>query len=253
MQLLYITIFIIIMKEIIQGVLRKGGIQLKRYPDPDLSRRIKLLKNCAIDTILDIGANDGGYAMDMRKHGYTKKIISFEPLKNAFIGLTIASSRDKNWIVNNYAIGDADTTSVINVAENSLSSSILNMLPAHTNSAPESRYIARQEIEIRKIDSVFDEFCTPEDHILMKVDTQGFEKNVIDGASESLKHIRVIQLEMSIIPLYESEMLYLDMIQYMDKKGFHLFTLENGFSDPDTGQILQIDGFFMNKNYLQKV
>jgi hypothetical protein len=85
---------------------------------------------------------------------------------------------------------------------------------------------------------------------MVKIDTQGYEKNVIDGATASLDKIKVFQLEMSIFPLYENEMLYLDMIQYLDNKGFQLFTLENGFSDPKTGQLLQLDGIFVNKQYI---
>ena len=83
---------------------------------------------------------------------------------------------------------------------------------------------------------------------MLKIDTQGYEKNVIDGATKSLGSIKVIQLEMSILPLYENEMLYVDMINYLDKKGFQLFSLENGFSDQHTGQLLQVDGIFVQKN-----
>lgn len=83
---------------------------------------------------------------------------------------------------------------------------------------------------------------------MMKIDTQGFEKNIIDGANESLKHFKIIQLEMSIVPLYENEMLYIEMINYLDKRGFQLFSLENGFSDRTTGQLLQVDGIFVQNS-----
>jgi hypothetical protein len=63
---------------------------------------------------------------------------------------------------------------------------------------------------------------------MIKIDTQGYEKNVIDGATESLNNIKIIQLEMSILPLYENEILFIEMINYLDKKGFQLFSLENG-------------------------
>jgi hypothetical protein len=58
----------------------------------------------------------------------------------------------------------------------------------------------------------------------------------------------VIQLEMSLVPLYENEMLFFEMTKYLNDKGFQLYSLENGFSNPDTGQLLQVDGIFI-KNF----
>lgn len=164
-----------------------------------------------------------------------------------------ASLKDNNWLVNNYALGNEDIKSMINVAGNSFSSSILNMLPTHLKSEPESIYIAQEEIEIKKIDSIFNSFCNKEDRVMIKIDTQGYEKNVIDGATESLNNIKIIQLEMSILPLYENEILFIEMINYLDKKGFQLFSLENGFSDLTTGQLLQVDGIFVQKTFANKV
>jgi len=85
--------------------------------------------------------------------------------------------------------------------------------------------------------------------VMMKIDTQGYEKNVIDGALTSLNRIKIIQLEMSIVPLYENETLFVEMIQYLDNNGFILYSLENGFSNPTTGQLLQVDGIFVNKAF----
>jgi len=79
---------------------------------------------------------------------------------------------------------------------------------------------------------------------MMKIDVQGFEKNVLDGATKSLDSIKIIQLEMSIIPLYENEMLFVDMINYLKDRGFELFSLENGYFDSTTGKLLQVDGTF---------
>jgi FkbM family methyltransferase len=238
------------MKILIQKVLNNFGYQIKKFPevDHDLKRRLQIVNFYNIDTIFDIGASHGQYANSMRELGYSKKIISFEPLKSAFKYLETASLNDKNWIVNNYALGGEDIKSLINVASNSYSSSILNMLPAHLNSAPQSRYMAKEEIEIKKLDSVFNSFCSPTDCIMLKIDTQGYEKKVIEGATRSLKKIKIMQMEISIIPLYENEMIFLEMLNYLDNIGFKLFSLENGFSDPNTGQLLQVDGIFVSKS-----
>ena len=122
------------------------------------------------------------------------------------------------------------------------------MLPEHIKSAPESIYISKQNIEIKKLDSVFESYYEVGDNIMVKIDTQGYEKNVILGAENSLSKIKIIQLEMSVVPLYENEIIFTEMIDFLDKKGFELFFLENGFTDIKTGRLLQLDGIFMNKN-----
>jgi FkbM family methyltransferase len=235
------------MKELIKKTLKKAGFQIKRFPDGDYLRRIKIINDNHINLVLDVGANNGGYALSMREFGYTKKIISFEPLKSAFSELKISAQKDKNWILNNYALGNEDTKSVINISGNSFSSSILNMLPQHLNSAPESRFISQEEIEIKKLDTIFSSMCSPTDNVMLKIDTQGYEKNVIDGAIESLPKIKIIQLEMSIVQLYESELMMTEMINYLDAKGYQLFSLENGFGDSESGQLLQVDGIFVRR------
>ena len=143
-----------------------------------------------------------------------------------------------------------NTIGIINVSEKSDCSSILNMLPSHIESASGLKYIAQQEITIKKLDSVFSSFASNSDKVMIKIDTQGFEKNVIDGALESLKRIMIIQIEMSIVPMYENEMLFIEMIQYLEKKNFQLYSLENGHFNRNTGQLLQVDGIFVNKTLI---
>lgn len=240
------------MKRILKNSLKKIGVQIKRYPDLYLKRRMLLMSKLGIDTVFDIGANTGQYALELRELGYMNRIISFEPLRNAFEELYNNSLRFKNWQVCNYALGDENCTSSINIANNSYSSSILEMLPSHVESAPDSKYIDKEEIEIKRLDNVFSSFCRNDYSVMLKIDTQGYEKNVIDGATNILNRISLIQLEMSIIPLYSEEMLFTEMINHLDKIGFQLVSLEDGFSDASTGQLLQVDGLFVNKQSLKK-
>jgi hypothetical protein len=51
-------------------------------------------------------------------------------------------------------------------------------------------------------------------------------------------------MEMSLVPLYGTELLFDEMCILMREKGYTLIAIENGFSAPDTGQLLQIDGIF---------
>ena len=141
-------------------------------------------------------------------------------------------------------IGDTDEMREINIAGNSYSSSLLDMLPSHVKSAPKSKYIGKEVIDIRKLDSLFENLCSATKNIYMKIDTQGFERRVLKGAENSLAHIDTVQMEMSLVPLYDGELLFNELYSLMNSKGYVLLSIENGFSDPISNQLLQVDGIF---------
>lgn len=227
------------------------GLQVKPYPDADLRRRIKIIHHYGIDTLLDIGAATGEYVEKMRECGYRNRIISFEPLSASFLQLQKKAARDAAWQICNFALGNHDGRAVINVAGNADSSSLLNMLPEHEAGEPHSRYVRKEEIEIKRLDGVFGQYCTRQNKVMLKIDVQGFEKPVLDGAGEILDAVGIIQVEMSLVPLYEKQPLFAEMIDYLAGKGFQLYSLENGFANHHTGQLLQVDGIFVKQEAMR--
>ena len=238
-----------IFKNVVRSLLRANGRQISPYPDRDLMRRMKLIRHFRIDKILDVGANDGYYASQMIELGFRGPIISFEPIREVFQKLTKASSNYRNWQTENMALGDEDGEAEINVAgNNGGSSSILEMLPTHIEASPESRYVGRERIVVRKLDTIFSQFYEQGDRILMKLDTQGFERNVLEGALRSLKEIQGVQIEMFLQELYKGQMLFDETIRYMEGLGFRLYSIENAFYNKSTGQLLCLDGIFFREN-----
>ena len=228
-------------------ILWRFGYDISRFnhTSHSLARRQRLIQHYQIDTVLDIGANSGQFASELRRDiGYTHHILSFEPLSQAFKSLRENAQDDGAWDVFNYAIGDVEEKREINVAGNSLSSSLLNILPSHLEAAPYSRYVGKEIIEIRTLDAIFGDLCRSSKNIYMKIDTQGFESKVLKGAEKSLARINTVQVEMSLVPLYDGELLFDDMCTLMNQKGYTLVSIESGFSDPASGQLLQIDGIF---------
>jgi FkbM family methyltransferase len=231
----------------LRRILWKFGYDICRFDRTShpLARRKHILENYEIDTILDIGANSGQFAHELREDiGYAGRIISFEPLHEAFKSLEAHAKGDQRWEIFNFAIGDVEEKREINIAGNSLSSSFLDMLPSHLNAAPESKYVGKEVIEVRTLDSMFERVCGNAGNIYMKIDTQGFESRVLKGAAMSLPRINTVQMEMSLVPLYGTELLFDEMCNLMRDKGYTLIAIENGFSVPGTAQLLQIDGIF---------
>ena len=236
------------MKNQFKNILRKFGYDINLYPTQDIRRRIQLFKYFNINKIFDVGANTGGYASSMRSAGYVDNIISFEPVKEAFDQLAKRAIHDTKWKTKNIALGNNDGSSIINVSQNLVSSSIAEMSSLHVDSAPDSVYVRKEEIKIHKLDTIFFDLADKQDKIILKIDTQGFEKNVIDGAEKSLPLISGLQLEMSLVPLYNNELLFPELLRYLNDRGYSLYSLENGFSNPESGQLLQVDGIFFRKD-----
>ncbi|MES9962711.1 MAG: FkbM family methyltransferase [Candidatus Sedimenticola sp. 20ELBAFRAG] len=234
-------------KHNIRRLLWRVGYDISRFDSTShpLARRKALLESYDIQLILDVGANIGQFSEQMRNDiGYTGDIISFEPLSSEFEILKDKAANDKKWKAINCAIGDAEGKTTINIAGNSYSSSILNMLESHEKSAPDSKYVGQDTVDIRTLDSIMDDLSTNGTNIYLKIDTQGFESKVIKGAETALNRIDTIQLEMSLIPLYEDELLFNDLYSILCSKGYTLVAIEPGFSDSNSGQMLQIDGIF---------
>lgn len=209
-----------------------------------LLRRQRLIKNLGIDLVLDIGANTGQFGRELRAIGYRGAIVSFEPLTKAFEQLKAASQGDESWQVLNLALGDARNQQQIHLAANSESSSLLAMLPLHEDAAPYSRYTGEETVQVDTLDAVFDSVCAGARKIYMKVDTQGYEAQVLRGAARSIDRIDAIQIEMSLAPLYDGQALFGDLYAELTRKGFALVGLENNFGDARTGHLLQVDGIF---------
>lgn len=203
------------------------------------------LRHHHVDLVFDIGANEGQFARELRAGGYSGGIVSFEPLSSAHARLLQASANDKAWHVQpRCAVGDHLGEIELNISGNSVSSSILPMLSAHRDAAPQSSYQGREATPLITLDSVTSSYLPGAQAPFLKVDTQGYEWQVLDGARDILPRVCGIQIELSLVPLYEGQRLWRDCIERLEANGFQLWTLSPEFVDPVTGRTLQWDGLF---------
>lgn len=226
------------------------GVEMNRY-DPtatQFGRFIAALDTFQIDLIVDVGANEGQFGESLRESGYRGSIVSFEPLKTAHNQLLVNSRYDPHWIVHpRCAIGDKNGEIEINISANSVSSSVLPMLNSHMEAAPHAGYVGKERCDLITLDSVLPDYIETSTSLLLKIDTQGYEWQVLDGAMESIKNTRGILIEMSLIPLYKGQRLWLDIIDRLETEGFILWALQPAFDDPANGRTLQLDGLFFRK------
>lgn len=233
------------LKRIIQRILGIFNLRLQFIRDYSTSSTIASLD---ISLVIDVGANAGQFAMEIREKGYQGEIVSFEPLIDAHQQLLRNSSKDKLWKIHpRCAVGDFDGEIEIQVAGNSYSSSIRPMLDSHINAAPDSAPIGVNLAQIIRLDALIDQWRDHDGNIYLKIDTQGFEREVLIGAPETLSLVTAVQLELSIIELYEGQALFDYFFDFFQRNGFHLYQLIPGFLDPRTGQLLQFDAVFIRE------
>lgn len=212
--------------------------------DPYSRRLARTLQARSIEAVLDVGANVGQFATQLRSAGYSGRIVSIEPLSGAFAELSRRAARDDRWDVVNAAVGSGGGTATIHVAANSYSSSLLEMTDTHITAAPGSEPVSTEEVALVGIPELVDRFGLDPARTLMKIDTQGFEGQVLDSAGPLVDQLAAIQLELSFVELYAGQPLYDELVARMRVAGLTLWSMETGFSDQQ-GRLMQVDGLFV--------
>ena len=240
------------LKHSLRSAIEATGYQVQKtdvYSSQKLRHRL-LFSYLPIDLVLDVGANTGQFAQHCREAGYPGEIISFEPSAAAHAALLHSAASDPHWsVARRIALGSVNGEADINIAANSHSSSILPMLDTHLTANPASRYIQKERVPLRRLDDLIP--ATPTHRIFLKLDVQGYESHVLSGATQTLNQTLALQLELSVVPLYEGQTLMPQMIADLATKGFDLWDLEPNFRNPSTGRLLEVDAIFTRPSALR--
>jgi FkbM family methyltransferase len=235
-------------KFLVQRVLRGFGWEIRRFELEEEARLVRLLHLKNVDTVLDVGANIGQFAMGTRQAGFKGKIISFEPQSAAHAKLAAFAAKQNNWVVAaRCAVGASIGKTEINLSQNSVSSSILDIDQAHTSSAPASSYEGKESVDVITLDSCKEVPSTG--NIFLKVDTQGFEMPVLQGADKLLNRVAGVQLETSLTELYKGQAMFTELISFMESRNFTIWSINPGFNNRETGQLLQADVTFVRRGH----
>ena len=233
-----------------RSALRRLGVDVRRYrpdakpPSRYVRRRSLLMAEHAISLVLDVGAGQGLYSLDLRGGGYGGRIVSFEPLLASYLSLKQRAEADSDWLARQLSLGAHDGECVLNVASNLVSSSLLPMAERHLEAAPYSAYSGQQKVHVRTLDHLAAEFLRPDDRVLLKMDVQGYEKEVLRGAARVLSRVALVECELSLCTLYSGQPLLPDMAGYIQELGFQMVALADEFTEPGGTRVLQVNGLF---------
>jgi FkbM family methyltransferase len=214
--------------------------------DSENERIVQLLALHSVDAVIDIGANEGQYAGRLRAAGYRGPIVSVEPGAEAHAALSAASAADPDWrVAPRMALGESASEATLHLSNRSDMNSLKPMAAVTSEAFPKAVAAGTDAVTVARLDAVFDELVGKEARrAFVKIDTQGFEAEILRGAEGVLDRIAGFQLELSLLPLYEGEATYLPVLQQLDALGFELHLVLSGNFSRRLGRQLQFDGVF---------
>lgn len=223
---------------------------LRMNSNTPFSSIIRNLSDLNIISVIDVGANVGQFGLDVRRHGFDGLIVSYEPVQKSFGFLSQTIKQHQPWKAFQLGLGEVESERLINISGNDgLSSSLLKMGSMHLENFPDSATVSQQTISISTIDKQLEILGIRPQELLLKLDVQGFEAEVLKGASKSLSKIPLCYLEVSITPLYEGESTFLPILMELSNYGHEVIDVFRGIKTKK-GQLLQLDILTKLKNDL---
>lgn len=232
------------LKPAVLRLLRRKGRVISKYP------LAQYLRQFEVDCVLDVGANVGQYVHEIRSLGYGGRIESFEPLPSALSVLEKKAERDATWNIHRFGLGDSTSQMNINVGKKSATSSFLPLVSEDAQVKDDVSFVNSTSTEVKRLDDVYDDIAQGAKKAFMKIDTQGYEAKVLAGATKTLPKLCGLQVEVSLCPIYDGELLLEDIFPLVKEMGFTPFWIQNGYRIKDTMQLMQVDVFFFNKAML---
>ena len=199
-----------------------------------------------LNTIVDIGANNGQFTLAARDTYKKTKIISFEPLTKPSKKFKRFFAKDKNIVLYKYAIGSKISQSLIHVSKKNDSSSLLPIGSKQSSIFPGTNESHLEKIQISTLHQLIkkEDLISP---VLVKIDVQGYELETLKGCVEYIPKFDIIIVECSFVELYEGQALADEVIKYLNKYSFKFEGIYNMYYDK-YGIAIQGDLLFKIRN-----
>jgi FkbM family methyltransferase len=218
---------------------RMGVLHLGRRRVQDF---IDFIEDRRIDLVIDVGANSGQFGESLRADGYRGRIISFEPVAAEFEALSRKAAKDGNWEAHRYALGSAAGTATLHVSKLSVFSSLLGLSDAARLHDDRMAVDHVEEVPVRTLDEVAGRLTG---RMLVKIDTQGYEEQVLEGGRQTLSKFEGIMLELPVIRVYDGQWRFHEAVQHMFELGFVPAQIQPvGYHGRDNVSAMEFDCLF---------
>jgi FkbM family methyltransferase len=223
------------------AVARTLGLEVHRLDLAHPARRQAAMRRRGINVVLDVGANVGQYAADLRRDGYRGRLVSVEPIPGVFEQLRRANEHDPSWSGHQLAISDQAGIVRLQVSTDTVCSSVLATTETLTDHIPTAAACEQVEVQSLTLDQLWSASKGDEDRLMVKLDVQGYENQVLDGGASTLDSLSLIEIEMGLVPLYSGGSTIHTLLPRLQAAGLALISIDCGYVDAATGQVLDID------------
>ncbi|MEL6928882.1 MAG: FkbM family methyltransferase [Cyanobacteria bacterium J06600_6] len=213
-----------------------------------------LLEQLEIDCVLDIGANRGQYGQMLRSIGYRGWIVSFEPVKQSYQALSAIANHDSQWITYQLALGATNRQTQINLFDNSFLNSCLPPNPDQELFWDEMKSNRQETVEVRTLDGIYPELVAQvgrDRRLLLKLDTQGYDLEVVKGGQESVAQALCVQSEVAFAPIYHDNPTYQDVLATFAALDFHVTNFFPNLGEDRGLAAVDMDCFLIARRALQ--
>jgi FkbM family methyltransferase len=190
------------------------------------TEHLPVLANFRFDTVVDIGANRGQFALTARKAYPRAQIHSFEPLAEPQAVFRRVFAGDPGVTLYPYAIGREKTSATLHVTREDDSSSLLAVTATQTGLFPGAAEVATRQVAVSPLSQALDPSVI-QGQALLKIDVQGYELEVLQGCEDLLPCFSHLYIECSFIELYAGQALAHQVIAWLAVRGFDLTSLHN--------------------------
>lgn len=228
----------------IRKLARSMGFDIARYPGAasHWPRLTEMLARHGITLVFDVGANVGQYAASLRNNDYGGRIVSFEPLSAAHAELTANADLDPDWqVAPRAAIGAAAGETTLNISPESDMSSLLPLTDDAVEKFASVRPTGSETVPITTLAAEIPRYANSGDAIFVKSDTQGYEAEVLNGLGEAASRVVGLQLELSLVPIYQGQPDHLTVLNRIGELGFTPHLVVPGYFSRQHGQMIEFD------------
>jgi FkbM family methyltransferase len=201
-----------------------------------------ILHGLQLDTVVDIGANRGQFALCVRRLFPKASIFSFEPLQKPANTYRKTFKHDSKAQLFNKAVAAKSGSALMYVSRWDVSSSLLPFAQAQHDNFPLTEESRQETVSMVLLSDCLDDKDI-QGTALLKLDVQGFELSALQGCEKLLERFNFVYVEVSFIELYVGQPLATDVLSYLLSKGFKLLCVAN-LSSGHSRRPIQADFLF---------
>jgi FkbM family methyltransferase len=240
-------------KQAVQRIFRSLGLDIRWHVPHPAHALWTLLDLYGVDTVFDIGANSGDSGQYLRNIGFDGRIVSFEPVSEVYRQLAARAASDPMWVCENVALGEEAGERRIHVSgAGGISSSLLASTGHVEACEPELSVVGSEMVRVETLQSIVARHYPQGDRLFLKIDAQGYERRILEGAGPGLEKVVGMRIELSLVSSYEGAPLMTDMLPYLTGLGYRLCGIEEAWSNRATQEVYEVDAVLFRTGRLAR-